>query len=119
MSSVKETLTRVPQGSVLGPLLSLIFINDLYKSIRFSTTYHFADDTSNIQSKPSLERLSNWLRANKLNLNVKETELIIFRPRKLKTNYSFKFKFDGKRLVPTHSVKCLGVLMNTFSERNK
>ena len=119
MSSVKETLTRVPQGSVLGPLLSLIFINDLYKSIRFSTTYHFADDTSIIQSKPSLERLSNWLRANKLNLNVKKTELVIFRPRKLKIDRSFKFKYDGKRLVTTHSVKCLGVLINTFSETNK
>ena len=76
MSSVKEVLTGVPQGSVLGPLLFLIYINDLHKSIRFLKTHHFADDTSIIQSNPSLERskqvnkdlsnLSNWLRANKL-----------------------------------------------------
>ena len=69
------------------------------------------DDTSIIQSNPSLEKLSkqvnrdlsnlsNLLRANKLSLHVK-----IFRPRKLKIDHSFKFKLDGKRLVPTHSVK--------------
>ena len=123
MSSVKEILTGIPQGSVLGPLLFIIYINDLHKSIRFSKTYHFADDTSIIQSNPSLKRLSkqvnkdlsklsNWLRANKLSLNVKKTELVIFRPRKLKIDHSLKFKLDGKRLAPTHSVKYLGVLID-------
>ena len=83
-----------------------------------------------IQSNPSLERLSkevnkdfsnlsNWLRANKLSLNVKKTELVIFRPRKLKIDDSFKFKLDGKRLVPTHSVKYLGVLIDEHLLWNK
>ena len=78
----------VPQGSVLGPLLFLL--NDLHNSVRYAKTYHFADDTSVILSSTSLEilskrinkdlfNLSNWLKANKLSLNVKKTELVIFR----------------------------------------
>ena len=43
---------------------------------------------------------------------MKKTELVIFRPRKLKIDHSFKFKLDGKRLVATHSVKYLGVLID-------
>ena len=130
MSSVKEILTGVPQGSGLGPLLFLIYINDLHKSVRFSKTYHFAGDISIMQSNPLLERLSkqvskdlsnlsNWLRANKLSLNVKKTELVIFRPRKLKVDHSFKFKLDDKRLVRIHSVKYLGVLIDEHLLWNK
>ena len=93
MSSVKEILTGVAHGSVMGPFLFLIYRNDLHKSIRFSKTYHFADDTSIIQSNSLLDRLSkqvnkdlsnlsNWFRANKLSLNVKKTQLVIFRSKR-------------------------------------
>ena len=50
---------------------------------------------------------------------MKKTELVIFRPRKLKIAHSFKFKLDGKRLVPTHSVKYLGILINEHLLWNK
>ena len=50
---------------------------------------------------------------------MKKTELVIFRPRKLKIDHSFKFKLDGKRLLPTHSVNHLGVLIDEHLLWNK
>ena len=80
----------VPQGSVLGPLLFLIYINDLHLSIHYSTTRLFADDTNLLiknnclkqlkkQLNLDLRGLNNWLKANKISLNSGQTELIIFR----------------------------------------
>ena len=107
----------------LGPLLFLIYINDLHKCMKYSKTYHFADDTRITQSHSSpqilskqinkdLSNLSNRLKANKLSLNIKKTKLALFRPRKLKLDHSFKFKIDDKRLIPIHLVKYLGVLLD-------
>ena len=115
---------------MLGPLLFSLYINDLHSSVKYAKTYHFADDTSVILSSTSLEiyskrinkdlfNLSNWLKANKLSLNVKKKELVIFRSRKLKIDSSFKFKLDGKRLVPTKSVKYLGVLLDEHLHWNE
>ena len=95
VSTLNEMSTGVPHGSVIGPLLFLIYINDLYKCMKYSKTCHFADDNSMIQSHSSLQilskrinkdssNLSNWLKANKLSLNIEKTELALFRPKKTK-----------------------------------
>ena len=56
--------------------------------------------------------LPQWLKANKLSLNVTKTELIIFHSSSKKIDHSLKFKLDGKRLTPTRTVKYLCVLLN-------
>ena len=62
ISSTQVIQTGVPQGSVLGPLLFLLNINDLNKSIKNSRAYHFADDTNILLSNKSLELLAKKMK---------------------------------------------------------
>ena len=113
----------VPQGSVLGPILFLIYINDLHKCIKYCTTYHFADDTNllNIskdyktlqrQVNYDLSSLHKWLTANKISLNDGKTELVFFR--KGGPAPVLKIKLHGQILSPSKSVKYLGVYIDEF-----
>ena len=77
------------QCSVLGPLLILIYINDLNHAVKFSRVHHFADDTYLLLVNNSLKKdkhinhdlklLTTWLRANRISLITSKTEILLFR----------------------------------------
>ena len=60
-----------------------------------------------------LKHLVNSLNANKISLNVKKTEMVVFKSKQKKFEGDLKIKLCGKRLYPTESVKCLGVIIDT------
>ena len=66
-----------------------------------------------------LKNLSQWLKANKLSLNVMKTELTILHSSSKKTDHSLKFNLDGKRLAQTDTVKYLGVLLDDHLLQSK
>ena len=86
-SDKKSVIHGVPQGSVLGPLLFLLYINDLHNAVKHCTTYLFAYDTHLLHTNKTLKRLQKdmnadlnnlhlWLLANRISLNKTKTELI-------------------------------------------
>ena len=119
-SGLAEIKCGVPQGSVLGPLPFLLYINDLNQAIKFCKVHHFADDTNLLYLGKSIKKLNKlvnydlknllyWLNANKISLNVKKTELVVFKSKRKQFDDEIKLKLSHKRLFPTDSVKYLGV----------
>ena len=119
-SSYKRISCGVPQGSVISPLLFLIYINDITKSSSFHTTL-FADDinlrmsnsTFNVLQTVNLElcKIDHWLRANKLSLNYNKTNFMLSTSRK-HNPASFEVIINNHNISPEDNLKYLGVLLD-------
>ena len=67
-SDKRELKYGVPQGSVLGPLLFILFINDLHKVVEFSTVHHFVDDSNMLLIEKSLKKMNRYKNRGTWNL---------------------------------------------------
>ncbi len=119
-SRFKTINCGVPQGSILGPLLFLIYLNDLPNASAFDVRL-FADDAclllndknpNNLESKVNEElvKINDWLKINKLSLNYTKTNYIIFSRRKKKDN--FKVHIQGNVLQRVSHTKYLGAIVD-------
>ena len=125
-SEIRDITCGVPQGSSLGPLLFLLYINDFRLCLSETISGHFADDTFIIYSskKPKtietivnteLKQVVKWLRLNRLSLNAGKTELIFFRSMRHTLNYdNISIKFNGVKLSPVDYVKYLGMYIDKY-----
>lgn len=125
LSTKKNISIGIPQGSILGPLLFILYINDLPNSVKFSNVRMYADDTSLTtrgesqkslisQANYDISGISNWLKANKLSLNATKTEhMFIASDDKLKQISSKAHVYiDGKQIKRVSSSKSLGVVID-------
>ena len=88
-SSTQMVPCGVPQGSILGPLLFILYINNLPNNLTNSKAILFADDTTIYMSSTNivqlyesinrdLDSLSEWFRANRISLNSSKTHYMLF-----------------------------------------
>ena len=98
-----------------------LFINDLHKSVEFSSVHHFADDTNLILTDKSMKKINKhinrdlklvvqWIRANKLSLNTSKTELVIFKPKNKIITKHLNFRISSQKTKPSSQVKYLGII---------
>jgi hypothetical protein len=124
-----DTITYgVPQGSVLGPLLFIIYTNDLPRNLKTVKSILFADDTTIYQSSNNTEKLykamneqlkilEDWFKANKLSLNASKTNYILFRNKNMELNdKNNKLLINGEEIVLVSKTKFLGIIIDEHLE---
>ena len=112
----------VPQGSILGPLLFLLYINDLPQVSEYFMPILFADDTNlfatgynlnDIVSEINTEiaNIYAWVKANKLSLNIDKTNFMLFTPKCVPWSINGIF-IDGNKIMEVTETKFLGVIID-------
>ena len=119
---MKNITCGVPQGSILGPLLFLLYINDIPLVSNILSSILFADDTTLFCSYKNLQELTaivsnelgnimQWLNANKLSLFIDKTNFMLFRP-KGKTEICPSIHICGANIIEVDSAKFLGIVID-------
>ena len=131
ISELASISCGVPQGSILGPLLFLVYINDLSNVITHTSLYLYADDTVLLSMGPDitqckinmqldLTRIATWCHSNKLSLNIKKTKCMLFGSRvRLKHTRCPKLSIDNTNIDFVHQYKYLGVILDPHLTFNK
>lgn len=120
--------TDIPQWSILGPLLFLLYINDLPNNIS-SKLIFFADDTTAILKLNSLnqfnhrvsktvEKMSYWFKSNGIKLNQGKTQLVNFCTWQARDSFDSEVLFQGQE-IPLECTKFLGINIDGHLSWNK